>query len=103
MTTDNPMKDRDERIAFAAEADAFADWQATRQFAERLDDKAEADLGGVSGFYYADATGSICGHIEAREWGFGVVIENTEDEFAKLEDAEAHLWDRWAKHEMAHR
>lgn len=49
-----------------------------------------------TGFTYVDGA-----HIEAREFGFGVVIGTTETEFETLEAAEDYLWAEWSEGECA--
>lgn len=76
----------------------FEQWQATRKFAEDLGSAVQMDLNGASGFYYAN--GENGEHIEARGFGFGVIIANTEEEFTTLEAAEQYLWDEFARDEI---
>ena len=69
------------------------EWQATRKFVDDLSATTGMDHETYpAGFIYRDGAE----HIEAREWGFGVVIGNTEREFKALEEAEAYLWAEWA-------
>ena len=75
----------------------FQEWQASRKWTDAL-----ASITGMdhetfpSGFVYSDGA-----HIESREWGFGVVIGNTEEEFKTIEEAEDYLWTEWAEGENA--
>lgn len=73
----------------------FPQWQATRKWADDLSTAVDADLDGASGFHYCN------GHIEARAWGFGVVIGSTNEEFETLEAAERYLWGAWAQSETS--
>lgn len=71
------------------------EWQATRKWCDDLATITGMDHGTYpSGFVYRDAD-----HIEAREFGFGVVIGNTEAEFKTIEEAEDYLWAEWAQSE----
>jgi broad specificity phosphatase PhoE len=68
------------------------EWQATRTWCDDLAAVTGMDHDYPTGFTYRDGSE----HIEAREWGFGVVIGTTEAEFKTLEEAEDYLWAEWA-------
>lgn len=77
-------------------ANTFAEWQSSRKWTDDLSATTGMDHETYpAGFVYRDDS-----HVEAREWGFGVVIGTTESEFATIEDAEAFLWKEWSEGEV---
>ena len=74
----------------------FTEWQMTRAYTDNLAAVTGCDHETwPAGFTYSGGS-----HIEAREWGFGVVIETSEREFSTLEEAETYLWKEWARDEI---
>lgn len=73
----------------------FTEWQASRKWTDDLSTVTGMDHETYpAGFTYSDGA-----HIETREWGFGVVIGTTEEDFKTLEEAEAYLWREWSESE----
>lgn len=72
------------------------EWQATRKWCDDLAAVTGMDHETYpTGFIYRDGGE----HIEARGFGFGVVIGTTEAEFKTIEEAEDYLWAEWAEAE----
>src|SRR5580704_7043750 len=98
---DDPIKDADERRAFADAEGAFAEWQATRRHVESIGDELS---GGDEGAGFVYSCGFIMETVNQTDQPlprYHLIIERSEwldDDLAKLERI---LWDEWVKDEIA--